>query len=100
MDLAEEAVGVVGDQANRLMARLVRRVEAAGAVRADLHVNDLPMLFEQMAAVRVPDAARTSALRRRYLTLLFDALRPDAARARLPGRPLTEEELAERWVPR
>ena len=96
----DEELGRLSEQANRLMARLVRRARSAGAVRDDLHVNDLPMLFEQMAAIRLPDPERTSALRRRYLTLLFDALRPEAATRRLPGSPATDGELGERWLPR
>lgn len=90
----------LSERANQLMTRLVRRVRASGAVRADLRVNDLPMLFEQMAAIRLPDPARTSALRRRYLRLLLDGLRADAATTKLPGSPATDEELGARWVPR
>jgi AcrR family transcriptional regulator len=86
-------------EAGRLAAKLLRRAKAAGAVRADLQVNDLAMIQEQMAAVRLPDSRRTSQLRERYLALVLDGLRPDAAR-RLPGSPPTGEELGRRWTPR
>jgi hypothetical protein len=56
------------------------------------------MLFEQMSAIRVHDPARTAELRRRYLALLLDALRPDAASASLPGAAPSESELGERWA--
>jgi AcrR family transcriptional regulator len=85
--------------AGALATRVFRRARAAGALRADLHANDIPMLFEQLTAIRLGDADRTSALRRRYLSLLLDALRPAAAATRLPGPPPGGEELGERWQP-
>ncbi|HTC69267.1 MAG TPA: TetR/AcrR family transcriptional regulator, partial [Acidothermaceae bacterium] len=66
----------LSDHANQLAGRLFRRARAAGAVRQDLHVNDLPMLFEQLASIHGYDDARTRALRDRYLSLQLDALRP------------------------
>jgi AcrR family transcriptional regulator len=86
-------------QANVLAERLFRRAQAAGALRADLEPADLPMLFEQLTAIRLGDGPRTAALRRRYLALLLDALAPDAARAPLPSSPPTWAELAQRWRP-
>jgi AcrR family transcriptional regulator len=91
-DLAEEA--------NRLAGRILRRAKASGVVRRDLHLNDLAMLLEQVTAVRLGDAARTRALRHRYLTMQLDALRPDTAMTTLPGRPPSAAELGQRWVPR
>jgi AcrR family transcriptional regulator len=85
-------------EANVLTERLVRQAHRAKAVRADLDVNDLPMLFEQMSAIRAGDPDRTTALRRRYLTVLLDALRPDAASIPLPGPPPSDSELGERWA--
>ena len=76
--------------AMELNVRLFERTKAAGAIRADLDVNDLSFLFEQVASIRLGDEARTSQLRHRYLTLLLDALHtpsPDRFPARhLPGR--------------
>ena len=71
----------------------------AGALRADLQPSDLPMLFEQLTAIRLGGPARTAALRRRYLTLLLDGLRPAAAVTPLPGPPPADGELAQRWKP-
>jgi AcrR family transcriptional regulator len=94
----EELRGLV-EHANALTTRLVRRVHRAKAVRSDLDLNDLPMLFEQMSAIRVHDAERTRALRRRYVTVLLDAMRPEAAIGKLPEAPPTDAELGERWIP-
>jgi AcrR family transcriptional regulator len=82
--------------AMELNVRLLERTKADGAVRADLDVNDLSFVFEQVASVRLGDEARTRQLRHRYLTLLLDALRTPSP-APLPGPPPTWEELGSRW---
>jgi AcrR family transcriptional regulator len=56
--------------------------------------EDMTMLLEMCAAVRLPDPARTTALRRRYLALLLDGLR---AGGELPGPPPGAGELSWRW---
>ena len=90
----------LADEASKLAGGLLRKAKSAGAVRSDLHLNDLAMIFEQLSAVHLPAAARTRLLRRRYLQLHLDALRPGAATAALPGPPPTGDELGERWRPR
>ena len=95
-----EELRLLAQEANGLAARLWHRAREARAIRPDLQLNDLPMLLEQLAAVHGAGAARTDALRGRYLTLLLDALRPDAARSALPGSPPSDRELSERWAPR
>jgi AcrR family transcriptional regulator len=87
------------ERANALAAELLTRAQAAGAVRADLVLNDLAMILEQLTAVRLEDADRTRELRRRYLALHLDSIRADSKRDALPGRPPTGEELGARWVP-
>ena len=87
------------ERANALAAELLTRAQAAGAVRTDFVLNDLAMILEQLTAVRLDDADRTRELRRRYLALQLDALRPDGKRDSLPGRPPTGEELGARWIP-
>jgi hypothetical protein len=82
-----------------LAAELLTKAHAAGAVRPDLVLNDLAMILEQLTAVRLDDVDRTRELRRRYLALQLDAIRPDGGRDSLPGRPPTGEELGARWVP-
>jgi hypothetical protein len=75
----------------------VERTKAAGAIRADIDVNDLTFLFEQVASIRLGDDARTSQLRPRYLTLLLDALHAPSP-GPLPGPPPTWEEIGSRWI--
>jgi len=83
--------------AMELNVRLLERTKAAGAIRADLDVNDLSFLFEQVASIRLGDEARTSQLRHRYLTLLLDALHTSSP-GPLPGPPPTWEEIGSRWI--
>lgn len=90
----------LASHASALVERLLRRVKAAKAIRADFQAADIAMIFEQLAAVRVPDQRRTEVLRERYLSLILDGLRPEAASAKLPGSPPTGAESGARWVPR
>jgi AcrR family transcriptional regulator len=87
------------EHAQRLNEDLFARLRAAGVLRADLDLNDLSFIFEQIAAIRVRDAERTVQLRRRYLALHLDALRPAAASGPLPGPPPQWQEISERWAP-
>jgi AcrR family transcriptional regulator len=80
-----------------LASALFDRTQAAGAIRGDLVVDDVGLILEQVAAIRIGDAARTKALRHRYLALMLDAVRAPADP--LPGPPPTWQELAARWSP-
>jgi AcrR family transcriptional regulator len=84
--------------AARLNEELLGRAKNAGVVRGDLEVDDISLLLEQLAAIRVGDQERTAQLRRRYLALQLEALR-GPARDELPGPPPQPEELAARWRP-
>jgi AcrR family transcriptional regulator len=83
-----------------LMAQAIfdRAVEA-GTLRPGADSNDIPMIFEQLTAIRFQDEARTAALRHRYLDILMDGLRADPAAATLSAPPPTSAELGERWIP-
>ena len=83
-------------RAQELNHRLFGRTRDAGAIRPDVEVDDIALLFEQLAAVRMRDEERTRQLRRRYLELLLDALR-DPSGSRLPGPPPSWEEIQHRW---
>jgi AcrR family transcriptional regulator len=72
-----DAMRDLATSSDRHVEQLFRRARAAGAIRPDLHLNDIVMIFEQLAAVRLGDAERTRALRRRYLALQLDALRAE-----------------------
>ncbi|MGH9247152.1 MAG: TetR/AcrR family transcriptional regulator [Acidimicrobiales bacterium] len=84
-------------RAQALNERLFGRARAAGVIRSDVEVDDLALIFEQLAAVRLGDAARTAQLRQRYLTLLLDALHLEDG-SPLPGPPPTWQEIGERWT--
>jgi AcrR family transcriptional regulator len=82
--------------AQELNERLVERTRAAGAIRDDLDVNDLSMVFEQLASIRLGDEDRTHQLRHRYLALLLEAMRGPSS-SPLPGPPPTWQEITARW---
>ena len=84
-------------RAQGLLTALFDRTMAAGALRADLVVNDVGLLLEQVAALRVGTPERTRELRRRYLELLLNAMRLSGEP--LPGPAPGWEELAARWNP-
>jgi AcrR family transcriptional regulator len=79
-------------RANELATALFER--ARGRLRPGADAQDIGMILEMCAAVRVPDAGRTTQLRRRYLDVLLDGLRTGAE---LPGPPPTGEEMGWRW---
>jgi hypothetical protein len=85
-----------GRRAQDLTQRLLDRTAAAGALRPGIAVGDLALLFEQLQAVHVADQDRMHQLRRRYLTLLLDALHLPAAEP-LPGPLPTWNEISGRY---
>ena len=90
-DLSRDAT-----RAHELNLRLLERTKAAGALRADLDVNDLTFVFEQVASIRLGDQERTAQLRHRYLALLLDGLHTPSPQP-LPGPPPTLKEVSGRW---
>jgi AcrR family transcriptional regulator len=91
-----EELYVEATRANELTADFLERTKVAGAVRADLVIDDLSFLFEQVASVRGRDAERTAELRNRYTALLLDALRTPNP-SPLPGPPPAWQEIQDRW---
>lgn len=83
--------------AGALAGQVFQQAQAAQVLRPGLDANDLPMVFEQLAAIRLGDPARVSQLRRRYLTLLLDAMRAGATATPLPWPPPSAAELSARW---
>jgi AcrR family transcriptional regulator len=81
--------------AGEINTRVVERAKAAGEIREDFAVGDLGLIFEQLSAVRAGSEERTAELRRRYTTLLLDAVRTKGTP--LPGPPPQQGELAARW---
>ena len=91
----------LGRTAHAATQRLLARTKAAGALRFDIEVGDLTLIFEQLQAVQVGDQQRTRQLRHRYLALLLDALRtptmPTVPGEPLPGPPPRWDEITQRY---
>jgi len=87
-------------QAGALADGILHRAQRAGAVRADLGTTDLPMIYEQLAAIRLGDADHIRGLRRRYLDVHLAGLRAAATSyGPLPGAAPSQTELGARWKP-
>jgi hypothetical protein len=76
--------------------QILERTKAAGALRGEIEVGDLSLLFEQLQAIGVGDEARTGELRQRYLALMLDGLHTVAAPP-LPGPAPQWEEINRRY---
>ena len=83
-------------RSQELTVKLFKRVKAAGAIRSDIEVVDIALIFEQLAAVQIGSPRRTAQLRQRYLALILDALRAPNNKA-LPGPPPDWKDLNSRW---
>ena len=88
-----------GQRSAELMSELFERTRSAGALRPDLEVHDLSLIFEQLAAIRAGDDERTHELRHRYLALFLEAMHATGAEP-LPGPAPTWAEINERWAAR
>ena len=83
-------------RARQLSERLFERTMAAGVLRPDIAVDDISLVLEQLAAIRLGDQSRTRQLRHRYLALILDGLHAPGTTP-LPGPPPDWQELLERW---
>ena len=75
MKVAQEAAEETG--LNESLMSVVRRCQAAGAMREDLEFDDMQALFCGLGAVVARDPG-DGRMWRRYLTLMLDGLRPPA----------------------
>ena len=73
-------------RSGELLGVLVDRAHASGRLRPGVVVEDVPLILEWCAAIRMPEAARTKELRRRFLAVLVDGLAADGV-GDLPGPP-------------
>jgi AcrR family transcriptional regulator len=92
------ALYAAAEHAGRCNVELFERTRAAGAIRPDAVVNDIALVLEQLATIRLGSPERTHELRRRYLELALDGLRARPGRP-LPGAPPGDDELTRRWAP-
>jgi AcrR family transcriptional regulator len=86
----------LAERANELLVKFFDRVKHA--LRPDIEVHDLSLIFEQIAAIKVGERERTQELRRRYLAIVLDGMRAKEGQE-LPGPPPSWRELNSRWVP-
>jgi hypothetical protein len=73
------------------MGELLTRAQTAGQVRSDLRALDIPVLLTAVAKTGVMLEDGAPGAWKRYLGLVFDGLRPEAAHP-LPRRPLSRRE--------
>lgn len=96
----DDTLFALAERAGELNVALFDRTRAAGVIRDDLTVSDLGLVFEQIAAVAFgATPERTALLRQRCLGLVLDGMRA-APSGPLPGPGVTDDEFAQRWVPR
>ncbi len=84
------------ERSHQLLLQVFERTRAAGVLRPGVVADDVSLLFEQLAAIRIGDRERTEQLRLRYLALLLDGLHASNT-APLPGPGPTWGEIASRW---
>ena len=85
-------------RAGALADGIMHRAQQSGALRGDLESTDLPMLYEQLAAIRLGDDERIHQLRRRYLYIHLAGLRSAASSyGTLTGAAPAQAELGARW---
>ena len=89
-------MGQDAQRAGALAAELVSRAHASGRLRRDAVSQDMGLVLEGCAAIRVPDPERTAQLRRRYLALLIAGLASETG-SPLPGPPPQPDEANWRW---
>lgn len=94
LEASSEAVFRDATKAQDLGERVFKRAQKGGAVRADAVAEDMASVFDQLAVVRGPSAKRTAELRKRYLMLQLDGLRPRKKARTLPGPPPRWEDRA------
>jgi len=96
-DMAKEialpvAAQSVRDELRSAIGELVARAQAAGAIRADIGPADVTFLFSGVAHATALAGDLQPVLRKRYVALILDGLRPLEA-SQLPGRPLDYAQL-------
>ena len=87
LEPTSEALFREATKAQDLGERVFKRAQKAGAVRTDAVAEDMANVFEQLSAIHGPTPKRTAQLRKRYLTLQLDGLRPRKKAQTLPGPP-------------
>jgi AcrR family transcriptional regulator len=76
---ADPVVRAASDQLADVAEKLTARARRAGVVRADITGRDIVLLLSAPTSIATPVAGARPDMWRRYLHLIFDALRPEAA---------------------
>jgi AcrR family transcriptional regulator len=90
-----------GEQMKPLVARLVERAQAEGTLRADVTLEDLPMMLLMISEVAHHSEGVRPDVYQRYLELFIDGLRAKPENGNL-GAELTHDEvdaMAHQWLP-
>jgi AcrR family transcriptional regulator len=88
----EPQLATARERIRPLLEQLIAHAQEQGTLRADLAAGDVSVLLWEIGRVVEMTGASTSGLWRRYLALMLDGLRPEAARP-LPHRAPTSAEL-------
>jgi AcrR family transcriptional regulator len=90
-----------GEQMVPLVMRLVERAQAEGSLRADVTLEDLPMMMLMISEVAHHSAGVRADVYQRYLELFIDGLRARPENGDL-GPAVTHaevDEMARQWLP-
>jgi AcrR family transcriptional regulator len=85
----------LAERSNRLLQEFFDRVK--DALRPGLSVHDISLVFELVAAVKLPSPERTTQLRQRYLAIILSGMHHSAPGGDLPAQPPTWQEINARW---
>ena len=88
----------VRDALRSAIDELVSRAQDAGAIRADIGPADVALLFSGVAHATALAGDLQPVLRKRYVALILDGLRPLEA-SDLPGQPLDFAQLGRQKRP-
>ncbi|HWH93592.1 MAG TPA: TetR/AcrR family transcriptional regulator [Baekduia sp.] len=88
-----DRVAQARDRIKPVVGRLVARAHASGHLRSDYEVSDTPVIQLMLTAVIEYAGDIAPEVWRRYLAILLDGLRADAARTPLAPAALTDSQL-------
>jgi AcrR family transcriptional regulator len=88
-----ERAQAMRERVRPLLRRMIERAQSQGTLRADVTAEDIPLVFWTGGRVIETTSAVAPDYWRRYLGLLLDGLRTEAATP-LPAPPLTRAQLA------
>jgi AcrR family transcriptional regulator len=88
-----QRVAQARDRIKPLVVELVRRAQASGELRPDFDVTDAPVLQLMLTAVIEYAGDVAPEVWRRYLAVVLDGLRADAARTPMTPAALSDDQL-------